>query len=325
MNVFLTFDIEVWCNGWQDLDRKFPHSFERYVFGRSAHGAYALPQTLDILNRHNLKGVFFVEPLFATRFGRQWLAAIVQIIQDAGHEIQLHLHPEWTDESREPIIDNCAQKRQHLSYYTLEEQSALIRHARNMLEEAAGGPICAFRAGSFAVNADSFAALRDNGILLDSSLNSCHVVSAPELIGPHAGETVFEFEGVTTFPVTVMQDGFGHMRPLQVGACSFAELRDALTSAQRANAAHVVIVSHNFEMLQPGSSQPDWVVVRRFERLCAFLQRHGDTFHVRGFAEDLVHSVEPRRASALPRASRLATAVRYLEQAQRRVMSRVGR
>ncbi len=114
MNVFLTFDIEVWCNGWDDLDRAFPASFERYIYGHSAHGDYALPQTLAILNRHGLKGGFFVEPLFAARFGIEHLEVIVRLIREAGHEIQLHLHPEWTDEALEPIIENCNTKRQHL-------------------------------------------------------------------------------------------------------------------------------------------------------------------------------------------------------------------
>lgn len=84
MNVFLTFDIEVWCNGWDDLDGSFPGSFERYVYGHSADGDYALPQTLAILNKHGLKGVFFVEPLFATRFGAEHLATIVRLIRGAG-------------------------------------------------------------------------------------------------------------------------------------------------------------------------------------------------------------------------------------------------
>lgn len=60
MNVYLTFDIEVWCNGWDNLDSVFPGNFERYVFGSSQHGSYALPKTLEILNRHGLKGVFLL-------------------------------------------------------------------------------------------------------------------------------------------------------------------------------------------------------------------------------------------------------------------------
>ena len=49
VKVYLTFDIEVWCGGWKDLDAKFPASFERYVYGRSSAGDYALPKTLEIL------------------------------------------------------------------------------------------------------------------------------------------------------------------------------------------------------------------------------------------------------------------------------------
>ncbi len=63
MKVYLTFDVEIWCNGWDDLDGRFPSSFERYVYGRSRHGDYALPKTLEILAGTGLTGVFFVEPL----------------------------------------------------------------------------------------------------------------------------------------------------------------------------------------------------------------------------------------------------------------------
>ncbi|WP_341647565.1 hypothetical protein [Thauera humireducens] len=110
MNVLLTFDIEVWCNSWATLEQDFPTSFERYVFGRSEAGDFALPKTLDILDRHGLKGVFFVEPLFAARFGLESLATIVGLIQQAGQEVQLHLHPEWTDEARMPLLPNVTGK-----------------------------------------------------------------------------------------------------------------------------------------------------------------------------------------------------------------------
>jgi hypothetical protein len=31
MRVHLTFDIEVWCGGWDRLDASFPAAFDRYV------------------------------------------------------------------------------------------------------------------------------------------------------------------------------------------------------------------------------------------------------------------------------------------------------
>jgi hypothetical protein len=45
---------------------RFPASFERYVFGRSDAGDWALPKTPEILNKYGLKDVFFVEPLSRT-------------------------------------------------------------------------------------------------------------------------------------------------------------------------------------------------------------------------------------------------------------------
>jgi len=319
MNVFLTFDIEVWCNGWDDLDGSFPGSFERYVYGRSQHGDYALPETLAILNRHGLKGVFFVEPLFATRFDAEHLAIIVRLIRDAGQEVQLHLHPEWTDEATEPIIEDCATKRQHLSYYTLAEQTALVAHGKRMLEAAGSGPISAFRSGSFAANCDTFEALRRNQIFLDTSLNRCYDVSAPELRRVHSFDQAFVTQSVTTFPVTVMKDGFGKDRHAQVGACSFSEMRDALLSAQRAGHRDFVVVSHNFEMLKPGTSLPDWVVVKRFEQLCGFLAANSKLFCVRGFGADLMNPAETNQPISPPKSSVLATARRYVEQLQRRL------
>ena len=319
MNVFLTFDIEVWCNGWTDLDNAFPGSFERYVYGHSPHGNFALPETLAILKQHGLKGVFFVEPLFAARFGMTHLEIIVKLIREADQEIQLHLHPEWTDEAKVPIIENCNSKRQHLSYYTLNEQTALIAHGKWMLETAGSGPITTFRSGSYAANRDTFAALRRNSIFLDTSLNRCYAVSAPELLKTHTFNTPFIVEGVTTFPVTVLTDGFGKSRPAQLSACSFGEMRDALTSAYQSGTLDFVAVSHNFEMLKSGSSKPDWIVVKRFQQLCGFLAEHPEKFNVRSFAFDLQTPSVSRQEAVVPRATWYSTSQRHLEQIQRRL------
>jgi len=319
MNVLLTFDVEVWCDGWSNLDRSFPKSFERYVTGHSINGHYALPETLAILNRHGLKGSFFVEPLFATRFGQEYLEIIVRMILLAGHEVQLHIHPEWTDEARQPIIENCATKRQHLSFYTLDEQTTLISCGRRMLELAGSGPISAFRAGSYAANRDTFEALRRNKIMIDTSLNRCFSASGSDLRRLRDFDLELVAPGVSTFPVTILKDGFGHDRPAQVGACGFGELRDALLNARDVGIRNFVIVSHNFEMLKVGSTDPDWTVVRRFERLCAFLADNPEKFCVRGFNGPALCDAVGQQMVADPQATWLSTGCRYLEQLHRRL------
>ena len=320
MNVFLTFDIEVWCNGWERLDEVFPAAFDRYIYGRSKHGNYALPKTLEILQRHGLRGVFFVEPLFSARFGARYLAEVVQLIEAARQDVQLHLHPEWTDEISPPPLEHIPGKRQHLIQYSLDEQTALIRFGKALLEAATGRPVQAFRAGSYAANAHTFAALRRNGIRVDSSLNQVFAeVSGGGLSFPSAPQPWIPqaIDGVTTYPVTVFQDGRGRLRPAQVGACSFAEMRDALMDAQRCGCEHFVIVSHNFEMLKPDTSERDLVVMRRFERLCAFLAQNPDKFQVTGYPPAALASAAAARR---PRVSLGATVQRFAEQALRRVL-----
>ncbi len=316
MNVHLSFDVEIWCNGWAHLDQRFPAAFDRYVHGRSAHGSYALPKTLELLQRHGLRGVFFVEPLFAARFGQDYLRQITEMIEAAGQDVQLHLHPEWTDEIRPPLIDDVARKRQHLTLYTQAEQTALIAFGKKTLQAATRGTISAFRAGSYAANAATYGALLANGIHIDSSLNEVEPESGPDVPAADRGAVATRVGGVASYPVTVFQDGFGRLRPAQVGACSFAEMRGALLDAEAKGRQHFVIVSHNFEMLKPGSSEPDMIVVSRFERLCAFLGSHGDRFKVGSYPAAL--HTEPV-ATARPKSSVSATARRHAEQAWRRL------
>ncbi|HSW08974.1 polysaccharide deacetylase family protein [Aquabacterium sp.] len=317
MNVYLSFDVEVWCNGWSQLDERFPAAFERYVYGRSSRGEYALPKTLEILQRNGLRGVFFVEPLFAARFGQSYLARIVRMIEAAGQDVQLHLHPEWTDEIRPPILDDVSVKRQHLSFYTPDEQTALIRFGKQLLETETGRPVSAFRAGSFAANAGTYGALRRNGITVDSSINEAWSGSAADIDAGQRCALPGLIDGVVSYPLTVFRDGFGRLRPAQVGACSFAEMRAALSGAADRGREHFVIVSHNFEMLRPGSSEPDNIVVRRFETLCAWLSAQRDRFRVGSFplSTGTAGADRPVRPSAGP----WATGWRFAEQALRRL------
>lgn len=318
MNVFLTFDIEIWCNDWKALDQRFPAAFQRYVYGRSPAGDYALPKTLEILNRHGLRGVFFVEPLFAARFGVEHLAELTGLIRDAGQEVQMHLHPEWTDEIRPPVFPDKPLKRQHLIHYSRDEQTELMRRGLALLAAAGNLAITAFRAGSFAANADTLAAVEACGLLVDASLNmSC----------PYSGEDVrtegdFHFPreraGLQLLPMTVFRDGWGRLRHAQVGACGAQELFDAIEDAAEAGHPCFTILSHNFEMLRPGSSQPDRVVARRFEALCRFLAEHRSAFPTAGLAT--VPRFEPLPAAPrLASAGRVATLRRLAAQAARRL------
>lgn len=316
LDVFLTVDVEIWCNGWDDIDRKFPRAFEQYIYGPTAKGDYGLPYQLRVLRDHGLTGVFFVEPLFAARFGEQPLAEIVGMVNEAGQEVQLHLHTEWVDEARVPMLPDQRAKRQHLRYFSRAEQATLIAQGAGLLERAGAGRVNAFRAGSFAFNRDTLPALATNGIAFDTSYNAAMFGTDSGVMPGLVMLEPFECDGVTEYPMTVFRDGRGSLRHAQLTSCSYAEMESLLWQAAEQRREAFVILSHGFEMLNVAKTKPDLIVVDRFERLCRFFERHRDTFCVRGFHE---LTASPRQqGAALLRTGLADTLFRSLQQAYRR-------
>jgi peptidoglycan/xylan/chitin deacetylase (PgdA/CDA1 family) len=317
LDVFFTVDVEIWCDGWDDLDKKFPSAYRRYVYGPTQDGDYALPATLRILNDHGLRGVFFVEPLFSTRFGKGPLQELIGLIQGAGQEVQLHLHTEWVDTAREPLLPDVSSKRQHLRQFSLADQVELIAAGLKLLRAAGAGPINAFRAGNWALNHDTLSALAVNAIEFDSSYNAAAKVGVDNVSSGQILTQPAVFDTVTEYPVTVYRDrGSGSLRPLQLTACSFSEIRGVLNTAVESGWDSVVVVSHNFELLNRRKDRPDPIVVRRFRRLCRYLEQHANRFRVRGF-RGLEHA-HPRAQPPPFRSSSWLSYRRYAEQLVRR-------
>lgn len=319
MRVFLTFDVEVWCDDWHDLARGFPDAYARCVYGGSKRAGHALPRTLETLDRHGLRGVFLVEPLFAARFGIEYLAEIVALILAAGQEVQMHMHPAWADEARPPLLPGATRKRGHMSAYSLAEQTELVRIGSRLLQQAGAPAPVAFRAGSFAANRDTLRALKANGLRYDLSANAVFARSLPDLredIDMHAAAPV---EGLWLLPLSVFRDGFGRLRHAQVGACATSELIRAMEDARHLGRGEFILLSHNFEMLKPGRRRPDAIVARRFEALCRHLAVHAGDMKTCGFA-DLPPAAPGARVPRLPRVGALPTLRRYGEQALRRLV-----
>lgn len=316
LDVFYTVDVEIWCGGWNNLDTRFPESLRRCIYGPTSKGQYGLPYQIELLKQHNLKGVFFIEPLFALRFGQQALDDIVGMVREGGQEVQLHLHTEWVDEAREPIFSGVKSKRQHLRYFSLSEQITLIAKGVELMQRAGVYDINAFRAGSFAFNHDTLPALATNNIVFDSSYNASMfgldsgLMPGVQLVEPVACDGVYEY------PMTVFNDGTNALRHAQLTACSFSELEGLLWRAleQRRNA--FVLLSHSFELLNRAKNRVDEVVLGRFQKLCRFLDRNRDSFRVIGF-----HGLTPNTVIEQPdplRSPLYRTGGRILSQVYRR-------
>ncbi|MDC8760583.1 polysaccharide deacetylase family protein [Janthinobacterium fluminis] len=316
LDVFFTVDVEIWCDGWKNIDAKFPAAYSRYILGPTPAGAFGLPYQLQVLNDHNLAGVFFIEPLFSARFGAQALSDIVGMVAGAGQEAQLHLHTEWVDEARRPLLPAACGKRQHLRYFSRAEQAILIEAGVGMLRDAGATQINAFRAGNFGFNRDTLLALADNGLAFDSSYNA-------SILGPDSGvmpgvpmTEPAACDGVHEYPMLVFNDGTRALRHAQLTSCSSDEIEGLLWQALEQRRSAFVLLSHGFELLNLAMNRADPVVVKRFRKLCAFLDRNRDSFRATGF-----HGLAPANAARQPAplaSPRYRTGLRMMQQAYRR-------
>ena len=180
LNVFLTIDTEFYPRTQDWRTNGLAQEIAVDIYGITSHGEYGLRYQLDTLNRHGLKAMFFVEALFASVAGPDPLKEIVDTIQSSGHEVQLHIHPEWLAWMIHPPVPEM--RGHYLTGYSKVEQTAIIAEGLRNLQESGARDVCAFRAGDFAVNFDTIQALETNSIAFDTSYNESYLNNACKIM-----------------------------------------------------------------------------------------------------------------------------------------------
>ncbi len=328
LQVFSTVDTEVWPYRVVRRQTALAAEMNRDFYGVTDQGRFGVPFQLEILNSLGLKAVFFVEGLFASAVGTPRLREIIHEILRSGHEVQLHLHPEWLAWTESSCLPGRA--GQNLHQFTEEEQSTLIATGLRNLSMCGAKGVCAFRAGNYGADEATLRALRRNGIRYDTSYNFCYLNAQCRMLFPKPLLQPKELYGVVEVPITFFRDGPCHHRHLQLMACSYSEIRNALISAYEEGWSTCVVVSHSFELLQNRkrrgrSLAPDRIVIARFRKLCHFLNENPHRFRTTGFADvdpqELLAVREPR----MLRSNVLRTIGRMGEQGIRRLRGMVSR
>ena len=315
LNAFLTVDVEIWPPGW-DLDRaNFPKYFATFIDGKTARGRFGLPFQLQLLSEHQLKAVFFVEPLFAFEFGIEPLRDIVSLIRSFDQEVQLHLHTEWVGKMTHSILPS--RSGINIREFSEDEQTFLVGKGLENLRSCGLGGLCTFRAGSFGANGATLRALTRNGLSIDSSYNlACN-------LGPFVDLEIWQptlLQGVKEFPVTVYRDAFGRHRHTQINSTSFREFVSLLEQAHAKSWHSWVAFWHSAELLNEGRTRHDPVAVSRLVKLCRYLADHRKDLETRWFSEMLSEDL-PSIASARPLSPPLPLSLmKYAEQTVRKVL-----
>ena len=321
IDVSITVDVEFSLGGTFRPGGGRPLADERVqcsVDGR----AWGLPHLMEVLAAHGLKATFFVETLHVLHFGDLPMGGFVERIVKAGHDVQLHLHPQWlvfqNPNWREwppgtPLLDNCdGRSEAELCDWIGAGVEAFRRWG-------ASAPI-ALRTGGLRTDRTVYRSMAKMGIPLASNLGWGLFEPTDESLRIAAGRTWIE--GVLEVPVvTYRQISAGFLKPLRVCAItstSRKEQRWLLERAVRDGVSPFVILTHPFEFArffgQPEPCAPNHVNASRFEALCRRLTDHPQTFRNVTFAGGLAEwtRLPPARFPPM-RAPAFATAVRLAE------------
>lgn len=208
-------------------------------------GVYGI---LDALDAHEMKGTFFVNVYEKDRQPEGVVEGVVRDIADRGHEVGLHSHPSWSlDFYRRPL-------------YRLPKaaQVDVLRWGANLIAEWTGEAPTSFRGGGYALNDDTFGALQEVGIAIDSSCffpsgnnhNTRHSINAPTGIA-----------ATTEVPVTTVLrtngDGVLAQRKLDLDWLSVEELLTALNALALHGVAFATFMMHSFSFIEKRTRMPD--------------------------------------------------------------------
>jgi hypothetical protein len=310
--VVLSFDVEM-CPGAHRRGVSIEENISWFVFGECRSGRFGLNYELQRLRDCGLKGVFFVDALCAQLFGRKILARIVGPILNEGHEVQLHVHTEWLDDTwNNPV---APRRGANLADFSLEDQCALISIARDHLIAAGAPAPTAFRAGNFGANDDTLRALARIGIAFDASFDAAWLGHTCRISLPPMQVEPIRYLGITELPVSCILVGANAPRHAQVCALSRQEMRDALRHAVVVGQKVFTVVLHSVELISHRGHSANRIVQHRFESLLRFLACNRTLLPTADFEDLAMADLTPSPSVTMLPASTLRSARRFAAQA----------
>lgn len=270
--VLLTVDTEA------DIHQGRIISLEQMVYCRINGSEYGIHRMMDLADRYNARMTFFVSVFEHRKMGLEQVKRVCQEIDQRGHEVQLHTHPNWIYDHR------------FMWGYPLEKQIELIKEGKEVICESIGKYPIAHRAGGFGANEDTLLALKKNGIKVDST----YLYSPYSRLLPSNFRLNWpsECNGVLEIPVTVFNQfkigNFQPKRPFDINANSLAELKFVLNSAKKSGLPFVNLLMHSFSFVRSGKDRqnfkPNYHDLKKFEKLLHYINEQ-DEFEMIGIGE----------------------------------------
>lgn len=220
--IIITVDTEV-----GEKAKCIQEGFDRFIQGKIGNEYYGIQKIVDILDIFNFTAEFFVDVYEYEYFGEDRYQELCKYLRKKGHGIQLHTHPSYAYDIN----------RINMYEYSLEEQLKIISQGKELINKWIGGYPIAHRAGNYGANNDTFTALQDNNIYIDSSFFYKHKNCKIQL--STVNEPIFHNK-ILEVPITVIKKypkllGFpvivrGYWVKLDINMLDYHDLKKAFLS-----------------------------------------------------------------------------------------------
>jgi hypothetical protein len=288
LHFMFTIDTEISLGGALEDHSLMPVGADRRIWGQTESGRFGIELFMDVFEEHGLRGVFFLEPFGSRIVDPRPLEEAARLIVERGHDVELHLHPEFRIEL-EAARKRGATPSGLLHDYPLDQQQAMIREAADLIERWTGERPIAFRAGSFGFDQRGADLLFEEGFLFDSSYNLWAIDHG--LCGfprePALNDVALLPNGLLEAPVTnLMARGIrGGLRNFDLASLGATEMIAVIEEMWASGARVCTSLTHSFRLLYSDNVQYlgarlDPMNLHRVRALCRWLNENRDRVRV---------------------------------------------
>ncbi len=247
------------------------------VYGQVGTEYWGFPRIIEICDKYNCPATFFVSVFEYKKYGEESWREVCAEIKRKRHDVQLHCHPLW------------AYGKRYMHEFSLEEQREIVRAGKQLLEGWIDDSPVAYRGGAYySINADTFAALKSNGIAVDSTVlrgqPQCKVTLTPN--------KATEVSGIVELPISVCQvqhqvtlgplkyKGRPGYAKVDLNVLTLDQLLWFVDQAKKHNLAVMTLFLHSYSLVKfdPSLSnfQPDPAALEKFDKFLSIITGDSD-------------------------------------------------